>query len=148
MLMKNIYRLLRTLDFSEYGSFPDFEIYSIEGGKYDFTDNLGFPEDQDGVYIFLSKCKFPVFVQKKMSLLWEYKMLYCGKTKDLSTRFRDHNHKDDLKKYRHLYIAVTYCKNEREIDELEKRMLSTFRFRYNILNNDGKINKNIAGVKL
>lgn len=146
MLMKDIYRLFRKLDFSEYGSFPDFEIYKIEGEKYDFTDNLGFPENQDGVYIFLNEGnKLECESECKMDVLHLYELLYCGKTKDLRTRFCGHNHQGDLKKYNPLFIAVSYCENEEEITDLEKKMLSKFRFKYN----DPETNKVlIAGVKL
>lgn len=145
MLMKDIYRLFRKLDFSEYGSFPDFEIYKIEGEKYDFTDNLGFPENQDGVYIFLGQVTLECDSECKMDVLPLYELLYCGKTTDLRQRFYNHHHQDDLKKYNPLFIAVSYCKNEEEITDLEKKMLSKFRFKYN----EPETNKVlIAGVKL
>lgn len=128
--MKTIYKEFKKLDFREYGNFPTFEIYSIEGGSYDFTENLGFPDHQDGVYIFLNKVSWKSN-QSETKIIPMYELLYCGKTVDLRHRFDSHHHKHDLKEYKPIYIAVSYCGNEAEITELENRMLSTFHFKFN-----------------
>lgn len=128
--MKQIKRENRKLDFSLYNnSLPTFELYSIEGRTYDFTDNLGFADNQDGVYIFLTTV--PELDLRKMDVTPMCTMRYCGKTNDLRHRFDQHHHKDDLKVFDPLYIAVAYCDNEEEISELEGKMLNLFQFEFN-----------------
>ncbi len=128
--MKQIKRENRKLDFSRYDKpLPTFELYSIEGRSYDFTDNLSFADHQDGVYIFLTSV--PELDMERMDVTPMCTMHYCGKTKDLRHRFDQHHHKDDLKTFNPLYIAVAYCDNEKEISILEERMLNTFHFEFN-----------------
>ena len=116
--MKQIKRENRKLDFSPYDkSLPTFELYSIEGQSYDFTDNLSFVDNQDGVYIFLTSV--PELDMEQMDVTPMCTMHYCGKTKDLRHRFDQHQHKDELKVLNPLYIAVAYCSSETEITELE-----------------------------
>lgn len=59
-------------------SLPTFELYSIEGGAYDFTDNLAFADNQDGVYNFLTS--IPELDMEKMDVIPMCTMRYCGKT--------------------------------------------------------------------
>lgn len=146
--MKQIYRIKRKLDFSKYNlSVPDFELYSIEGEQYDFSENLGFAVNQDGVYIFLtSKPRLDI---KRMDITPKCTLWYCGKTEDLRHRFDQHHHKDDLKASHPLYIAVAYCAGEEEITNLEKQMLSTFSFPFNDKStNSGTIKDTVEAVRL
>lgn len=146
--MKQIYREMRKLDFSPFNKpIPVFEIYSIEGKTYDFTDNLGFAHNQDGVYIFLTSV--PELDMKRMDITPICTMHYCGKTKDLRQRFDGHHHKDDLKTLAPLYVAVAYCDNEEEITNLEKLMLDSFSFEFNDPSlNKGTIKDLIKAVRL
>lgn len=146
--MKQINRENRKLDFSPYiKSLPTFELYSIEGRAYDFTDNLGFADNQDGVYIFLTS--IPELDMEKMDVTPMCTMQYCGKTKDLRHRFDQHHHRDDLKEFNPLYIAVAYCNSETEITELEKLLLDTFHFEFNEPStNKGDNDESIKAVRL
>ena len=146
--MKQINRANRKLDFSPYDkSLPTFELYSIEGRSYDFTDNLGFADNQDGVYIFLTSV--PELDMERMDITPMCTMRYCGKTKDLRHRFDQHHRKDDLKVLNPLYIAVAYCSGEAEIAELEKKLLDLFHFEFNEPStNKGTNDKPIKAVRL
>ena len=146
--MKQINRANRKLDFSPYDkSLPTFELYSIEGRSYDFTDNLGFADNQDGVYIFLTSV--PELDMERMDITPMCTMRYCGKTKDLRHRFDQHHRKDDLKVLNPLYIAVAYCSGETEIAELEKKLLDLFHFEFNEPStNKGTNDKPIKAVRL
>ena len=145
--MKDIIREKRKLDFSNFKSLPTFELYSIEGGTYDFTENLKFAYKQDGVYIFLTAV--PKLDMDLMDITPMCTMLYCGKTNDLSQRFDNHHHKDDLKTLSPLYIAVAYCENEKETAKLEKVMLDTFFFEFNDPStNKGTIKGTIKAVRI
>lgn len=146
--MKQIFREKRKLDFSIYGiAIPTFELYSIEGESYDFTENLGFPDNQDGVYIFLTSK--PALDMDRMDITPMCTLWYCGKTNDLRHRFDQHHHKDELKQVKPLYIAVAYCNDEEEITELEKKMLSFFLFPYNAEStNKGTNDDAIKAVRL
>ena len=145
--MKQIKRENRKLDFSPYDkSLPTFELYSIEGQSYDFTDNLSFVDNQDGVYIFLTSV--PELDMEQMDVTPMCTMHYCGKTKDLRHRFDQHQHKDELKVLNPLYIAVAYCSSETEITELENKLLDRFRFEFNNPSkNKGTNDKSIKAVR-
>lgn len=146
--MKQIKREYRKLDFSPYDkSLPSFELYSIDGQSYDFTDNLSFADNQDGVYIFLTSV--PELDMEKMDVTPMCTMRYCGKTNDLRHRFDQHHHKDDLKVLNPLYIAVAYCSGETEITELENKLLDTFHFEFNEPSTNKGTNDNlIKAVRL
>ena len=145
--MKQIFREKRKLDFSTYDlSVPTFKLYSIEGGQYDFTDNLGFPDNQDGVYIFLTSK--PALDMEKMDITPMCTLWYCGKTVDLRHRFDQHHHKDELKEFNPLYIAVAYCDNEQEITKVENDLLSFFLFPYNEAANKGTNKDTIKAVRI
>ena len=94
-----------------------------------FTDNLSFADNKDGVYIFLTSV--PQLDMERMDVTPKCTMHYCGKTIDLRHRFDQHHHKDDLKGFNPLYIAVAYCNDETEITELESKLLDTFHFEFN-----------------
>ena len=105
-----------------------FILYNIKG--YQFKENIGFPDEQDGVYIFTEHTK-SAFNDTTTNVRFYHKMLYCGKTIDLRERFSSHHHKDDLEKHTNLYIAVAYCDNEKEITQLENNLLEKYKFPYN-----------------
>jgi len=145
--MKKIVFKNRKLGLSKYGFPQDFYIYGIDGGVYDFTDNLDFPANQDGVYIFFTA--FPKLDMDRMDTIFQCTMRYCGKTKDLRERFDQHHHKDDLKQHNPLYIAVSCCKDENEITGLEKSILNYFHFEYNDPElNKGSNTETIEAVKI
>ena len=145
--MKEISFKNRKLGLTKYGFNENFLIYGIEGGEYDFTDNLNFPNKQDGVYVFFTSQ--PQLDMDRMDIIFHCTMHYCGKTKDLRERFDQHHHKDDLNGYSPLYIAVAFCDNEEEITNLENRMLACFRFTHNDpALNTGAISANVEAVRI
>lgn len=133
----------KKLDFSEFRITEDFEIFKItETLKYDFTDNLDFG-DKEGVYIFI---KLVFNCDRKLD--YSYKLLYCGKTIELSKRFDQHHRQEELTEIYPLYLAVCFCENEEEITDLENVMLNTFKFELEQQNNTGTNTDLIKEVNL
>ncbi len=97
-----------------------FDVYYINNNTYKFDEGLNFPKDQDGVYIF--------FTGTNDLVDGECRILYCGKTVDLRSRFTSHHKKEPLSKINPLYIAVLYCKNESEITKTETALLNYYDF--------------------
>ena len=129
-------------------SSKSFILFNIKG--YQFKENIGFPDEQDGVYIFTEHTN-PTFNDTTTNIRFYHKMLYCGKTIDLRERFSSHHRKDDLEKHTNLYIAVAYCDNEKEITQLENDLLEKYDFPYNdetIGNNTGTEESIIEVVNL
>ena len=124
-LMFPLKRTNKKLDI-EFGK--TFVLYDIIGYKFD--ENLNFKEDQDGVYIFTEQTFFG-FNETVTNISMCHRMLYCGKTIDLRSRFDSHHHKDDIAKHKNLHIAVAYCEDENEITNLENALLQKFNFPYN-----------------
>lgn len=126
-----------------------FELFQInEYNQYDFTDNLNFESEQDGVYIFVQEY-YRGFDPTITRCVPRYRMLYCGKTTDLRTRFAHHHHKEELSSIRQLYLALCFCDNSREIDSLEQQLLNAYHFEFNDPHlNSGEINTEITRVDL
>ena len=120
----------------------NFQVYKLEG--YSFETNLKFSKnEQPGVYIF-TKRKILI---PKASLITSngstsfkesatHQLLYCGQTKDLNTRFCEHQEKQDLKGADFNCICILCSKTEQDAINIEKDLLSLHKFEFNKILND------------
>ena len=96
-----------------------FDIYNVEG--FDFEENLDFPEESKGVYLFGHNYK-----QSK------YHIYYVGRTKNLRRRFCHHHKAEDLLDGDVFNVlCVHYCDTIEETENLEKRLIELYKPSYN-----------------
>ena len=147
--MKKVNKCFAKLNIPQKLSAKEFVLYRIEGDEYDFTENLNFPENQDGVYIFCTSDKFEENTRGVLTISKTIKMLYCGRTIHLRTRFDKHHHMDDLKKISPLFMFVAFCENQNENIKIENSLLNYYNFTYNDeTKNCGTMSNIIGWVKI
>ena len=97
----------------------EFDIYDVDG--FDFNDNLDFPEESKGVYLFGRN-----YEQSK------YHIYYVGRTKNLRKRFYHHHKAEDLL-YGDVFnvLCVHYCDTIEETKDLEERLIKFYKPSYN-----------------
>jgi hypothetical protein len=82
-----------------------FSIYAID---YEF-------DEAGGVYIFANIYNY--------GDKYFHDLIYCGKTKDLSTRFSDHHKADDIERHDANCICVMEVSTEEERTSIEQDIL-------------------------
>jgi hypothetical protein len=101
------------------GSVYEFGVYPL---KTKFIE-------MGGVYIYCKR------VMVDVSDDYCYVPIYCGKTKNLSTRLEDHDKMDEIKRYGANCIWVKYVVIEEEQTRIEKDILAENDFPLNEVNN-------------
>jgi hypothetical protein len=101
------------------GSVYEFDVYTLD------TEFI----EMGGVYIYCKR------VMDDISDGYGYVRIYCGKTKNLSTRFENHHKEVEIMKYGANCICVKSVGTEEERTRIEKDILAANDFPLNEVNN-------------
>lgn len=118
-----MYIVMKPLSLIEKASFNrsqvEFNIHDTE--DFDFEENLDFPSNSKGVYMFADR-----YNQQN------YTIYYVGRTKNLRRRFCHHHKREDLL-YGDVFnvLCVHYCDTIEETKDLEERLIKLYKPSYN-----------------
>jgi hypothetical protein len=96
----------------ESGKSYEFMIYSLD------TEF----KSVSGIYIFAKRYK------KLKNELYRYKLIYCGKAKELSNRFYNHHKKDPITEHKPNCICIMKVRTAEERTFIEKDILGNHNF--------------------
>lgn len=88
----------------------------------DFDDIKGSFSPVGGIYVFL---RWEIF--KK-----EFKLIYCGKTENLQTRYYNHHAEDCIRNSFARHFAVVQVEDEEERIAIEEDLLANYDFSCNV----------------
>ena len=119
---------MKTLSFITTTTFKQskvsFDVYDVE--NFDFEDNLDFPEETKGVYVFAYRCK------DSINANFRYKIYYIGRTKNLRKRFYHHHKADDLTEGTVFNVLCVHkCKTIEQTISMEKELIELYKPEYN-----------------